>query len=271
MLHRWALGSLLLFITLVLLLIVVVASSDLQPLSRALSQLVFPPQIAWGLVIILLAALSARLLIDYVGDIPLYVDADEKSVFYQTRVEIKETGMSLIKSLLSDEAGYKSVYIIGHSLGSVIAYDCLNQVMREVRAGIWIDLRKLRGLITFGSPLDKIYYFFRDAVGDQQAVLAQIQSFLHGFRKKSSGRDYQPYGFARYELPNMPNLTWINIYSPFDIVSDRLEFYQVDEQIQMPYLSPITAHTRYWQDPKFYCVVTTLLEARASYQACAKG
>jgi len=38
------------------------------------------------------------------------------------------------------------------------------------------QLQKLRGLLTFGSPLDKIYYFFREHVKEDQAIRAQILS-----------------------------------------------------------------------------------------------
>jgi hypothetical protein len=156
--------------------------------------------------------------------------------------------------------------VAGHSLGSVIGYDLINQLIRESRAGLPHDLTRLRGMLTFGSPLDKIYYFFRDTVGEKQAVRAQIQSFLHGFRKKSSGRDYHPYRFDHYDMPILETMQWVNVYSAMDIVSDRLNFYAVDEQIHLGYWNPLTAHASYWGDASFYSILAALLEARTSFE-----
>ena len=203
MLRSWALASFILFLLLLpgtLILIYQYWEWEMKMFETMLD-IVFSPVIVWGLVFIILAFIATRFLIDFVGDLPLYIDADEKSEFYQTRDEIKRTGVTFINKLLDDD-DYSAVYVAGHSLGSVIAYDCINQIIREYRAGLRGDLDKLRGLLTFGSPLDKTYYFFRDKVGQKQAVRAQIQSYLHGFRKKSSGREYAPTNFPAIACPH---------------------------------------------------------------------
>ena len=269
MLKQWGIGSIGLFTLLLLLIGVIVGLSNLAGLAivAEIGATLFSGTVGWGLLSLLLAYGAAKFMVDFVGDIPLYVEADEKSEFHRTRDEIKDAGLALLSTLI-DESDYKAVFVAGHSLGSVIAYDLINQLIRESRAGVTHDLSRLRGMLTFGSPLDKIYYFFRDTVGDKQAVRAQVQSFLHGFRKKSSGREYGPYRFERYDMPNLETMQWVNVYSAMDIVSDRLNFYAVDEQIHLNYWNPLTAHVSYWGDTTFYCILATLLEARTSFDAC---
>jgi hypothetical protein len=267
MLKQWGIGSIGLFVILLLLIGVIAGLSDPASLA-ALGEVgaaLFTGAIGWGLFSLLLAYGAGRFMVDFVGDIPLYVEADEKSEFHRTRDEIKSAGLALLTNLV-DNPEYRAVFVAGHSLGSVIGYDLINQLIRESRAGLPHDLTRLRGMLTFGSPLDKIYYFFRDTVGEKQAVRAQIQSFLHGFRKKSSGRDYHPYRFDHYDMPILETMQWVNVYSAMDIVSDRLNFYAVDEQIHLGYWNPLTAHASYWGDASFYSILAALLEARTSFE-----
>jgi hypothetical protein len=213
-----------------------------------------------------LAFLLRPILVNVVGDIVLYVTADEKSSFFRTRTEILQAAQNRLRALLTDQ-GYGAVYVVGHSLGSVIGYDVINGVAREVRAGppgapgklTQQHLDRLRGLLTFGSPLDKIYYFFRTEVGDQEAVRAQLLSSIHGFRRKSSRRDYGPLTFRKYRIPEPADFRWLNVYSVMDVVGGHLDFYDfrapADVQLHRPYRSPHTAHLQYWHDPVFYQAV----------------
>lgn len=204
-----------------------------------------------------LALILTRPLVKYLGDVTLYVTADENSAFFRTRAEILKASSDRLRMLLTDD-GYRAVYVAGHSLGSVIAYDTINRLIREVIAEpaggkLTLDqLRRLRGLLTFGSPLDKVNYFFRIEVDRNQAIRAQALSLLHGFRKKSSGRSYGNLTFATPKFDDLPEFRWLNVYSRSDFVSGRLDFYRVDRQEHRGYWNPLTAHLAYWNDPKFY-------------------
>ena len=146
------------------------------------------------------------------------------------------------------------------SLGSVIAYDAVNRLAREVRAehretepGLsQAELDKLYGLLTFGSPLDKVYYFFRTVVAAEEVIRAQLLASLHGFRQRRSGRDYGQFTLARYVIPAPAQFRWLNVYSRLDLVSGCLDFYDVDVQRARPYGNPLTAHLAYWADTGFY-------------------
>ena len=213
------------------------------------------PLLAAGVAVFL-----GRLLVSYLGDVALYTTADENSAYFRTRVEILGKATGLLRHLC-EHNGYASVYLAGHSLGSVIAYDAVNRYVRDARSGMdqaeaKEGLSRLKGLLTFGSPLDAVYYLFRTAVGPKEPVRAQLLSSLHGFRKHSSGRSYGDMALAPYVVPKLEGCCWLNVHSPMDPVSRRLVFYAVDRQERRLYpWSPVRAHLAYWKDPGFYRLV----------------
>jgi hypothetical protein len=233
-------------------------------LLRSIWNAVAPLPISLPLLAAVAGAGLGRLLVDYLGDVALYTAADENSVYFRTRVAILKKSTELLRHLC-EGGGYGGVYLAGHSLGSVIAYDSINKYVKDTRAGAapkgeGVGMERLRGLLTFGSPLDAVYYFFRTDVGPHEPVRAQILSSLHGFRKRSSGRDYGRFTLAEYEVPELKRCHWLNVYSHTDLISRRLVFYDVDEQVSRAYpLSPIRAHLAYWNDPEFYALVSRWL------------
>src|SRR5438067_1777177 len=187
----------------------------------------FRPILTWHLAFALAAFAVARVLqlfmANFVGDVAVYVNADAKAKNYAVRRAILNGAAAAITRILKDEVrGYQRVIVAGHSLGSVIAYDSLNELMNRCQQGgardhaiyatpdqiVGIqpaaatihraDLDKIKGLVTFGSPLHNIHYFFRDFVPDNQSVRSHILVLLRSFRTRGSGGDYgisrlQPY------------------------------------------------------------------------------
>ena len=198
--------------------------------------------------------LISQVMTGYVADVAVYVNADAKSKNYEARKQVLDGAVSTLSDLLANPR-YDRVIFAGHSLGSVIAYDAVNELLIRASAhAACPDLKKLRGLLTFGSPLDKIYYFFREHVKGDQAIRAQILSMLYGFRKVRSGRDYSPFEF-HYHTDDLPDLTWLNAWSLADPVSGKLNFYDLrgdGNQESFRYWIPGYAHLSYWADPRFY-------------------
>lgn len=199
-------------------------------------------------------------IVKYLGDVAVYVNADAKSESHAARRDILKGSTDALTRLLLD-AKYDCVLLAGHSLGSVVAYDTINKLLAQQPhplkpgnngSGLTLsNFGKLRGLITFGSPLDKIYYFFRQHVKENQPLRAQILSMLHPFRKRSSNRDYGDYKIE-YHSEQLDDLVWMNAWSPTDPVSGKLHFYNVNEQRWFWYWIPGIAHMGYWDDPNFY-------------------
>ena len=233
--------------------------------------------VGWGL---------SYFLKNYVGDVAVYVNADAKSKNYAARTAVLQGATTALTRILRDEReAYDQVILAGHSLGSVIAYDAVNELLnkatgapdqlvgKKAESDITLEqLEKLRGLITFGSPLDKVYYFFRDYTDPDQLIRAQILSYLHSFRKQPSGRKYDPYTFQRYEADLLTGLRWLNAWAKLDPVSGPLHFYRVDETREFKYKTPVLAHLSYWGDPSFYQFFgDQLLVTRVPYRAAGVG
>lgn len=219
--------------------------------------------LAGAFVVLLLATWVffwvVRMLVRYVGDLTLYVASDDVPAHARTREEIRDEATGLLAALLRDDS-YGRVVVAGHSLGSVIAYDALNQLSREARAErapAPPRLRKLRGLLTFGAPLDKVAYFFREKTRDDQSVYAQLLSFTHPTRRLPSQRDDGPYRLREYRVP-FRALRWTHLHAPADPISDPLVFYDVDRRVNRTYW-PTYAHGAYWRDGVLYEELLALL------------
>lgn len=233
----------------------------------------------WGLLAIWALAIAAAFvcrwfLIQFIGDVAVYVSAHKLSKFDQLRDAIKQTVLNVMgavyaaKSPLEERSDrahesplhdgwkfrYKKIIVVGHSLGSVISYDLLNQLLLEdelngiqpgaTSAGPLYIRDRTKLLLTFGSPLDKIAYLFRikkstDELRD--AAIAAWQPMIRDY-------DFRPD-------------RWLNIYSWMDLFSAPLHFYddptdpdngdarRVDNRVDWQAWVPIVAHTAYWTNP----------------------
>jgi len=232
--------------------------------------------LTWVGLVLVVALVLKRVFIDYLADVALYTMADENSGFFQTRAAILKEATRKIRALLRDPC-YTSVAIAGHSLGSVIGYDAINWLRVEAQlppvdaagggraAGAPVtaaELSKLKTFITFGSPLNKVIYFFRTKVKVYETVRAHIVQELHGFRQAP---DLVTRGWviADERDPIDYRLYWVNVYSPMDPVSARLVLFEdIDKEHRRWFLAWGKCHVNYWHDQKFYRWVLAALEHR---------
>jgi hypothetical protein len=152
-------------------------------------------------------------LIEYVGDLAAYLSAHEASKFSEIRAQIQRQGFRTACHVY--DSGYANVIIVGHSLGSVIAYDTLNGLISHdyIKGKKWRSVERTKLLLTFGSPLDKTAFIFRAQVKDnvtREVLAAGKQPMLQ------ENHFYRP----RF---------WVNVWSPNDVISGALEFYDRGE------------------------------------------
>ncbi len=214
--------------------------------------------------IVWLAALAAGLvsrwfLVEYMGDVAIYVTSFKVSQWDEVRDKIKKTVADLVGAVYSARSGpdgqgellYPNVMVVGHSLGSVISYDTLNSLaLQDELATLEGRKQEVLGvaertklLLTFGSPLDKVAFLFRtkgntDELREAAASAAQPLICDYAFRPAK----------------------WINIWSWFDIISGKLHYYDnpdgagggkrvADNNIfDKEAFIPLVAHTEYWHD-----------------------
>ena len=212
----------------------------------------------WKVALIGLGVVLSRFLVRSVGDVAVYaLGADPRHRFAPARRDILDRVAATLARL---EGKYDEVFVAGHSLGSVIAYDALNERValdwaRHRRKGA----PKIRGFLAFGSPLDKFYYFFRrQSFG--KPVLEQIESAGTFLWKKRSGRRYGEVEFERYQPPETVVRFWV-AWSPLDLLGHKVDHYEPHHQERFWYFTPRNWHSGFWKDPRFYGLMVDWLEA----------
>ncbi|MBU2107134.1 MAG: hypothetical protein KKC10_11175 [Alphaproteobacteria bacterium] len=84
-----------------------------------------------------------QFVVPYFGDVASYVQATPTTV--AQRAEVRERGLKLLREL-SDDPRYDRIVLVGHSLGSILAYDLLQILWAERRPG-GLTMRGDRALI----------------------------------------------------------------------------------------------------------------------------
>jgi len=210
------------------------------------------------LVVWIIAYWTHYFIVEYAGDVAIYVSSYKVSRFDKIRNEILTTACTVSREIYSagivdrHQLKYDSVVIVGHSLGSVISYDLLNATINwdEAEGNLQYQVvSRTARLITFGSPLDKTAFLFRTQVANarnlREALAARQQPLILDYAR------YRPATFR-----------WINIYSPRDIISGSLDYYDlpVDPENPDPDRNPVVnlidpmatmpllAHNQYWNN-----------------------
>ncbi len=199
------------------------------------------------------------LLINFVGDVAIYTTTDVKSSYHKIREKILAESLILLKALLRDkQANYEQVILVGHSLGSCIAYDTLNLLCVEASLsndkGKNLFINKITGLITFGSPLDKIAFFFRETAQHHQYIRQRILEHLNSFRVKTLVINKNQYLTINPVECKLEKIRWVNYYHLQDPISGHLDYYENLDNVRMDYQTSWgdNAHLGYWTDPNFY-------------------
>ncbi|MGP8156400.1 MAG: hypothetical protein ACLQMT_06030 [Candidatus Acidiferrales bacterium] len=210
-------------------------------------------------------------IIEFVGDVAAYISPYKDSKFDELRQKIQDVGLNVGRVIYgfgtqqAAESGapgkksheaqtlvpdYKRVVIVGHSLGSVLAYDTLNALINldNVTPGKPRNVAgRTRALVTFGSPLDKTAFIFRMRPhGKQQWIREQLAASIQPLI--ISYALYRPKGFE-----------WVNIWSHWDIISGELNYYDDPgfppnhapcvQNMPDPHANfPLYAHLQYWKN-----------------------
>jgi hypothetical protein len=194
-------------------------------------------------------------LIEYVGDVAAYISPYKDSKFDELRHEIQKVALDVGKIIYGfgppnlGMPHYDKILVVGHSLGSVLAYDTLNALINLDNVSSPADRRgvvgRTRALITFGSPLDKTAFIFRMQPKNEQdwireQLVASVQPLI-----------------VDYALYRPPSFEWVNIWSRMDIISGELNYYDMPTQppnavqnmIDQRANIPFAAHIQYWENP----------------------
>lgn len=212
---------------------------------------------AWGgWVWPFLAIISAqvrKILVEYVGDVTAYVASNKVDRFDDLRAKIKGLAKESLSAVYSakapglDQFEYDRICVVGHSLGSVIAYDTLNRLVADdmLTGNPARVVDRTRLLLTFGSPLDKTAFFFSVLGKNTRHIREQLAAVVQPLIQYRDIRD---------------RIEWVNVFSRNDVVSGSLDFYQFPDpppagvmQVRRVVnvrdedaLIPLVAHVEYW-------------------------
>ncbi len=210
--------------------------------------------ILWTLAVVG-SALARNIIVEYAGDVTAYIAFHTVSVFLEVRKAIFELATNVARAVYrarTDDGRdflYQDVIVVGHSLGSVIAYDVLNGLfIEEGFSSQPLDVAGRTALfLTFGSPLDKTAFVFRT----QQDANSRL--------REAEATTVQPMIQAGYHFRPRH---WKNIWSHSDWISGSLEYYddwvgmtggdrRVKNYRDPEATAPLVAHTQYWQNDLF--------------------
>jgi hypothetical protein len=190
-----------------------------------------------------------KVLVQYMGDVAAYVDSHSLDRFNDIRTRIKAKVFEQAKAIYTQQ--YEHIAMVGHSLGSVISYDTLNALINhdQLNGNTLNVIKHTKLLLTFGSPLDKTAFVFAsqksETTDTREALAATLQPMI---------QTYDPYR----------DINWINVYSPRDIISGKLEFYddkkakdyedkrRVNNVIDEDAMIPLAAHIEYWNNTTLF-------------------
>lgn len=196
-----------------------------------------------------------KFVVQYMGDVIIYVSSNEVNGFWKIRDEIKQIGLMLAKVVYGAVSTshqtipnflYSKVVVVGHSLGSVVAYDTLNAIINQdtLDNGVRRVIDRTEAFITLGSPLDKIAFLFRQKAKD-------------AFTRDILAAAYQP---MILDYANRPKW-WVNVFCKKDVISGSLEYYDdprcanteqhtvrnYSDPCTWKWRDPVSAHTNYWK------------------------
>jgi len=242
------------------------------------------------------------ILTDFAGDVVAYTAIDQKLRLNKVRENILSGCIHKLKYLLEakNEKGellYDQVVVAGHSLGSVVIYDTVSQINRELQTGLWKipgNNKRLSGLVTFGSPLDKIAMFFWPLpekmppsnddtlktkakwLEAKTALYVSLLPHFHGLRGLNTAlQNEQTLSVKQPESKSLAHMVWLNFYHPRDLIAGHLDAYEkltnIKTSIEIDkngdnYSGKHTpnfpeAHSYYWYDPRMLqMIIDTFLE-----------
>lgn len=177
----WALG--------LLFLLAAIALFAAAALPKAISELLFDKRVivALGIASTVGGLAAARWLAPVAGDAARYFSPDPDNV--EARQKIIRGGVDVIEKL-TRSGEYDRIILVGHSLGTAIGLDILNQAFGRVLPDQWagvhqpggagaralLELEKLAGQLGPGAasdvPSDAAFTAFRDAQRDYAAALS---------------------------------------------------------------------------------------------------
>jgi pimeloyl-ACP methyl ester carboxylesterase len=200
----------------------------------------------------LLTGVTAGVFTDFAGDAARYLDANPKNV--SRRYDIVRGGVAMLRKLHTDcdeEAGfvmyrYGRVVLLGHSLGSVIAYDILRHYWQEVNGKIDIDPTEFHRVENFSGGNDEPKFAGAAPYSDAELFrTGQRAAWCHLSRDRPAGVKLKNdrKSDARWLVTDLVTLGSPLTYAPL-LLADGLDDFESKRRLrELPICPPIVAGT----------------------------
>jgi pimeloyl-ACP methyl ester carboxylesterase len=228
-----------------------------------------------------------------IGDVVIYTKSDVRSGNYDIRQKMLSGAIDELGTLLKNDY-YGQVVVVGHSLGSIIAYDAVNRIALDMSTdgGLSPALApKFAGLVTLGAPLDKTAFFFQYRLlsAEDQArwrkkgsppgngqtaqestsstktkppknfVQNEITLHLHSFKRLALSIDEKAIDISDPIEPYLDKAIWLNFHHQKDRISGHLDAYRDVRNIECQEVCKDLneAHAFYWIWEKMYADIAS--------------
>lgn len=204
---------------------------------------------AWAFAGFLLGALGiTRFLRNAVGDVQQFVTYEEAEPLHARREKVLALAERTLRHVLADPACQR-VVIVAHSLGTAVALDTIlrlraaNQARNptadaQVHMTCPLPLGKLQHLVTCGSPIDKITYFFatlRSEFRTYELMIDDLRGDIGNIPFSRPGR--QPY------------IHWVNFWDRGDPISGPLYTLASADVLRVQRVDNVRVASYAWPDP----------------------
>jgi hypothetical protein len=217
---------------------------------------------------------TADLLQESAGELVAYTRRDTRNACCTPRDAILDGIIARLQLILESPEDYDQVVIATHSLGSVIAYDALNRLVHQLNTLSGTQpsdgYRRLSGLVTFGSPLDKVAFLFRFHPANDGYIRRQLIGQRYRLRSKDAysvdGHGGELQLANPYTIKLDHQIRWINYWDARDPMGGHLDFYRVDENVECEmHGGQPEAHREYWNYlPMYQDIARRFLGIRSS-------
>lgn len=195
----------------------------------SLIQLAPPVLVAFVWVLALARVLfgsARRFLAEFIGDVQVYTNRDELSAHFAAREGVLAAAEQVFETV--DRRGYEAVVVVGHSLGSVVALDALERL--DARDSD--ILRRVDAIVTFGTALEKVKYFFsRESdsysamavrrLKEREDVIAEARGIEDIRQSVSVSQSLQTLERA-VGLAGGDRRAWVNLWYANDVVANPI-------------------------------------------------
>jgi hypothetical protein len=170
--------------------------------------------------------LAKSWIVNFFGDVQIYTTRNENLDFFAMREAIlkrvTKTIVSTCKHTSPDGKSYDRVYVLAHSLGSTIAMDAIIRFfdLCEQAPELRNAMKRLRGFVTFGSPLEKTKFFFDVNDPSPSLALDQWNSDLYGSLFTPDARELTK------SNEEARGIFWLNDWYFLDAVSNKINSYR---------------------------------------------